>query len=68
MARLPRSLQPAPARHGFVLGIDDAGRILHNLQDPRPGSYSPVTSVEEHDGHLYLGSLSHPAIGKIPAP
>jgi len=66
--RLPEALQPAPDRHGFVLGIDGAGRVIHNLQDSSPESFSPITSVEEKNGVLYLGSLTYPGFARISAP
>jgi sugar lactone lactonase YvrE len=34
IARMPDRFQPQPKRHGFVLGFDVAGRVVHNLQDP----------------------------------
>ena len=66
--RLPEALQPAPDRHGFVLGIDGAGRVIHNLQYPSPESFSPITSVEEKNGVLYLGSLTYLGFARIIAP
>jgi sugar lactone lactonase YvrE len=66
--RLPQFLQPAPVRHGFVLAVDANGTVVNNLQDPDEESYSPITSAQEHDGMLYLGSLSYPAIGRLPVP
>ena len=66
--RLPESIQPAPDRYGFVVGIDGNGNVLHNLQDPSPESFSPITSVEEHEGYLYLGSLTYEGFGRIKAP
>ncbi len=66
--RLPPFLHPKPKRYGFVLGVDAAGTIRHNLQAPDPAPYAPITSVEEVDGVLWLGSLSEPAIGHIPRP
>jgi len=39
--RLPESIQPAPDRYGFVIGIDENGTLLYNLQDPSPESFSP---------------------------
>lgn len=68
VVRLPLWIQPAPERYGFFLGLDGNGKVLHNFQDPRPVSFSPVTSVEEDNGMLYLGSLEHDAIGRIKAP
>jgi len=66
--RLPLFLQPAPVRHGFILGIDSNGNVIYNLQDPSPNSFSPITSVEEENGLLYLGSLNYPGIAYIKRP
>jgi hypothetical protein len=65
VARLPENLQPQPARHGFVVGFDEAtGAVTHNLQDPA-GGYAPITSAREHEGSLWLGSLTEPALATI---
>ena len=66
--RLPESIQPSPDRHGFVWGIDGDAQVIHNLQDPSPESFSPITSVEEKNGILYLGSLTYPGFARISAP
>ena len=66
--RLPLFIQPAPVRHGFILGIDSNGNVIYNLQDPSPNSFSPITSVEEENGVLYLGSLDYPGIASIKRP
>lgn len=65
--RLPEALMPAPGRYGFVLGLDANGRVVHNLQGPAD-SFVQISSVEEHDGSLYLGSLIEDAIGRLPVP
>ncbi len=65
--RLPLFLQPQPAPYGFVLGLDNVGTVVHNLQDPL-GGFAPITSVQEKNGVLYLGSLSHPNFAWIPSP
>jgi sugar lactone lactonase YvrE len=67
IARLPEALHPKPVRHSFVLGIDADGKVRHNLQDPA-GRYAPITSVEEHGGTLYLGSIVEPCFGRIARP
>ncbi|MEL7530742.1 MAG: SMP-30/gluconolactonase/LRE family protein [Bacteroidota bacterium] len=67
VARLPDAVRPQPERYGFVLGIDQDGKVLYNLQDPS-GAFAPVTSVQEENGILYLGSLTDPAWAKIPVP
>ena len=66
--RLPEDLQPALERYAFIIGIDGDGNVIHNLQDPSPESFSPITSVEEHEGFLYLGSLTYEGFGRIKAP
>ena len=66
--RLPEVLQPEPDRHGFVLGIDGAGKVIHNLQYPSPESFSPITSGEEKNGVLYLGSRTYLGFARIIAP
>ena len=65
---MPHLLQPAPERHGFVLGIDSNGNVVYNLQDPSPESFSPITSIEEDNGMLYLGSLEYAGIARIKRP
>ncbi|MBI1318204.1 MAG: SMP-30/gluconolactonase/LRE family protein [Candidatus Hydrogenedens sp.] len=67
VARLPKFLQPRPQRYGIVLGINREGEIVHNLQDPG-GKFAPITSVQEANGNLYLGSLTEPCFGKLPRP
>ena len=61
VVRLPDRLQPQPKRYGFVLGFDEAGRVVHNLQDPS-GRVALVTGAREHGGRLYVGSLSEPTV------
>jgi sugar lactone lactonase YvrE len=55
-------------RYGFVLGLDVSGRVVENLQDPTGMYYDTITSVQEHDGMLYLGSVAQDAIGRLPVP
>jgi hypothetical protein len=67
VARIPEERQPRPKRTAWVLGIDDDGRIRHDLQAPG-STYSFVTGVVEADDGLYLGSLTERAIGVLPLP
>ena len=62
--RLPESLKPKPVRHGFVLGYDEAGRLVHNLQD-RSGRVAITTSARYHEGALWVGSLSEPHLAVL---
>jgi len=66
--RLPQFMQPAPKRYAFVLGLDKNGRVTHNLQDPSGKSFALVSSVLEHQGKLYLGSIGEEAVGRLPVP
>ncbi len=61
-------LQPVANRYGFVLGLDMNGRVVHNLQHLSATSYAPITSVQEHEGVLYLGSIAQDAVGRLPVP
>ncbi|MGQ0621654.1 MAG: SMP-30/gluconolactonase/LRE family protein [Panacagrimonas sp.] len=64
-ARLPAFLQPAPERQAFIVGLDLDGRVAEQYQFSGKGAFAPVTSVREHEGWLYVGSLSDTAIGRI---
>ena len=64
-ARLPDFMQPSPVRHAFILGLDLEGKLVEQYQFDGAGAYAPITSVREHQGWLYLGSLSQNAIGRI---
>lgn len=66
--RLPAFVQPQPHPYGFVLAIDAEGSVVHNLQDASPDAFSPVTSVQEFGGWLYLGSLTARGIARLPVP
>lgn len=66
LARLPSWLQPRPKKHAFVLGIDLQGKVVANLQYAGDDAYAPITSVREFGPWLYFGSLSYPAIGRMP--
>jgi hypothetical protein len=67
LLRLPAALQPAPERYPFVLGLDAEGRVAQNLQDP-DGHFAQISSVQEHAGFLYFGSLGENAVGRLRAP
>jgi sugar lactone lactonase YvrE len=66
VARLPKFLQPAPQRYSFVLGLDQTGRVVENLQNPSPGCYAEISNVLEHNGTLYFGSIGEDTVGRFP--
>lgn len=53
--------------YSMVIGLDPAGRVVHNLQDPA-GGYPTITSVKEIDGYLYFGSIDATALARMPVP
>jgi sugar lactone lactonase YvrE len=63
--RLPKALWPVPPAYGHVIAFDASGRVVADLQDP--GGRIPETSgVTEHDGRLYIQSLSAGVLGVLP--
>lgn len=68
VSRLPKAFWPKPAPYGFIAEIDGEGNVLRTLQDPGGERISTITSVLEHDGNLYLGSLYNDYIGRVRLP
>ena len=68
ITRLPHALQPAPVRHAIAVAVDEQGKVVDSLQDDAPDSYSPVASVVERDGFLYLGSFAREGLARVKAP
>ncbi|MFI6865711.1 SMP-30/gluconolactonase/LRE family protein [Nocardia sp. NPDC050406] len=63
----PEALRPAPARTVWVQAFDFDGKLVHDLQREST-NYAMVTSVAEHHGALYLGSLTETAIAVTHVP
>jgi sugar lactone lactonase YvrE len=61
---LPEALQPAEGRVLRVLAVDANGTVVHDVHDPGE-QYHMVTGVREHQGVLYLGSLTGRAIAVL---
>ena len=68
VAKLPEALQPAATRYGLVAGLNEAGEITVSYHDPSGKHVWEVTSVEEHNGYLYLGSLTTDRVARLPVP
>jgi sugar lactone lactonase YvrE len=66
--RVPKSLQPAPKRFGFVLGLDLNGNVVANLQDGSPQCYAEIANAVEHEGALYFGSIGESSVGRYRLP
>lgn len=65
--RLPESLKPGPDQYGMVLGLNENGGVVHNLQDPS-GVIAETTGATEHGGMLYVGALSGDTVARLPIP
>ncbi|MBN1496717.1 MAG: SMP-30/gluconolactonase/LRE family protein [Spirochaetes bacterium] len=61
---LPHFLWARSAKHGFVVSLDERGKITGSLQDSDGSTLYNITSAVEHGGHLYLGSLTADRIGR----
>ena len=66
--RLPKALQPAPKRYSFVLGLDNNGRVVENLQNGAADCYAEIANAVERNGALYFGSIGESTVGKFPLP
>jgi sugar lactone lactonase YvrE len=65
VAKLPKWMRPKAVEYGLVLALNEQGRILASYHDPEGKHLREITSVEEHDGYIYLGSLGNDRIGKL---
>ncbi len=65
---LPASVQPSPSPFAMVVGLSAEGQVTHVLQDAEAATFSTITSVQEANGTLWLGSLTGSAVGRVPAP
>ncbi|RUO42212.1 strictosidine synthase [Pseudidiomarina aestuarii] len=61
--RLPAFLRPKATDYAHVIAIDGDGRVLENLQDPAT-NYPQTTGAIEVGEHLYLTSLTAPALAR----
>jgi len=63
--RLPKFLWPVPPAYGHVIGFDEEGKIIADLQDPS-GKYPETTGVAETADRLYIQSLHAHSLGWLP--
>jgi sugar lactone lactonase YvrE len=63
---LPEQLHPTPQPAVWVLALDPStGTVVHDLHGPAEHEFSIVTSVREHHGTLYLGSVVARAVATL---
>jgi sugar lactone lactonase YvrE len=63
---LPAEWLVPASKLGFVIGLGLDGAVTSNLQSTS-GVYHTITSVNEYDGYLWLGSLAMPSVAVLPA-
>jgi len=56
LLRLPFLMPKDAGHHNMVLGLDEGGKVIHNLQDPS-GKFKEITSIHQEGKSLYLGTL-----------
>jgi hypothetical protein len=69
LLRLPKAIirRNAGPAYSWVIGVHSDGRVLQNLQDSSGGCGS-VTSANEFDGKLYLGSFTTSFVSRYAIP
>lgn len=68
LMRLPAAVTGVGLKpYGWVIGVDPHGTVVRNLHDPT-GGFGTVTSVNQFDGKLYLGSIVMTSVGRIDLP
>eukprot|EP00475_Leptophrys_vorax_P019393 TRINITY_DN2647_c0_g1_i1.p1 TRINITY_DN2647_c0_g1~~TRINITY_DN2647_c0_g1_i1.p1 ORF type:complete len:394 (-),score=106.50 TRINITY_DN2647_c0_g1_i1:103-1284(-) len=68
LAPLPDSMIPAKPYGLFVQVNGETGEIEKTFHDPSDKITGMVTSIAEHDGHLYLGTLESDNVVQCPIP
>jgi sugar lactone lactonase YvrE len=68
LGKLPEGVWGRSRPYGYVVGLDEQGRVVADLQDPTGMRLKEITSAVEHDGYLYFGTLHGRIIGRLQAP
>ena len=63
LGALPQAWLVPPDRHAFVIGLSLEGELVHNLQWTE-GTLHSITSVNEYDGELFLGTIADDHVGR----
>lgn len=64
---LPEALHPKPDRIVWVRALNDNGDVVHDLFGT-DDNFFMVTGVREHEGTLFLGSLTTSSLGLVEVP
>jgi ribose transport system permease protein len=54
--------------YGCVIKVSAEGELVDSYWDPGGHAHATITSMREHDGHLYIGGLTNNRVGKIQLP
>lgn len=66
--RIPESLRGNPVTpHGMVVGVDTAGTVRYNIQDPT-GRFHSTTGALRVGDTLYVGSLTRHVVARLVLP
>jgi sugar lactone lactonase YvrE len=66
VSHLPQEvLNQGAEPYAFVIAVGLDGKVRQNLQNTGPG-YNMITSANECSGNLYLGSVTQPALARLP--
>ena len=65
IAGLPSGFLPKEKPYGLIASLSEQGQWLQSLHDPNGQAVPGITSVEEKDGQLWLGSLEGKALYRI---
>lgn len=65
LQRMPAVLRPKATAYGHVVGLDNTGRVIADLQSPS-GKVAFVTSALETPDALLIGSLLMPTMARLP--
>lgn len=62
---IPESFEESP--YSWLIGLSLDGEVVYNFQD-WDGKFFSISSVNEYNGNLYLGSYAMSAVGQFELP
>jgi sugar lactone lactonase YvrE len=68
LPRIPEALQPQAPRFGWLLALDETGRVVHNFQDTNGRVVDQVTGALRLDDVLFVTSNASPTLARFPLP
>jgi len=63
LMRLPEWMHYKPPKQGIIVSLDMEGKLKEILHDGDGSHISPISAVQEYDGHLFIGTLGHSYLG-----